>query len=249
MTAPASERLDQRLVALGHFATRSRARDAVLRGAVTVGGRVADKPGMAVGESAVIAVDDPANAYVSRAALKLIAGLDGFGLSPRGCCALDIGASTGGFTQVLLERGAARVFAIDVGHGQMHPLVAADPRVTLVEGLNARELAADDLGGVRPDFLVCDVSFISLRLALPKALALAAPGAKGIFLVKPQFEAGRDGVGKGGLVDPSLAERIAGELAQWLGEQPGWRSLGLAQSPIEGGDGNHEFLLAGEKKL
>ncbi|TIV63922.1 MAG: TlyA family rRNA (cytidine-2'-O)-methyltransferase, partial [Mesorhizobium sp.] len=120
-----------------------------------------------------VAIDDPARGYVSRAALKLIAGLDHFGLDPSESDALDIGASTGGFTQVLLERGVAHVTAIDVGHGQMHPDIAANPRVTVVEGLNARDLTTADLGGRIPDFLVCDVSFISLKLALPPALALA----------------------------------------------------------------------------
>lgn len=239
-------RLDELLVRRGLFASRSRARDAVARGAVRVDGRVAARPGQATPDDAAIAVDDPASRYVSRAALKLIAGLDAFGLDPGGAYALDIGASTGGFTQMLLERGAAHVVAVDVGHGQLDPLLAADPRVTSLEKLNARELTADHLRGARPDFVVCDVSFISLKLALPPALALAAPGARCVLLVKPQFEAGRSGVGKGGILrDPAQGERIAAELETWLGTQPGWRPLGVAASPIEGGDGNREFLLVG----
>ena len=198
--ANASLRLDELLVSRGFFASRSRARDAVARGAVTVDGQPAKKPGQSVAGDVAIKVDDPAQAYVSRAALKLIAGLDHFGFDPAERQALDIGASTGGFTQVLLERGATHVVAIDVGHGQMDEKLRADPRVTCVEGLNARNLARDDLGGSLPDFLVSDVSFISLRLALPNALGLAASGAKGVFLVKPQFEAGREAIGKGGLL-------------------------------------------------
>ncbi|MER9702821.1 TlyA family RNA methyltransferase [Mesorhizobium sp. M0204] len=249
---PASirQRLDELLVQRGLFASRSRARDAVGRGTVTVDGIVARKPSQAVLPECNIVVDDPAQGYVSRAALKLKAGLDHFGLDPTGSEALDVGASTGGFTQVLLERGAAHVTAIDVGHGQMHSDIAGDPRVTVIEGLNARELSAPDLGGRVPDFVVSDVSFISLKLALPPALALAGNGAKAVFLVKPQFEAGREAIGKGGLLkDPYDAARIAGLMQDWLDAIPGWRSLGLHLSPIEGGDGNREFLLGGIKDV
>lgn len=241
-------RLDELLVARGHFATRSRARDAIERGTVSVGGATVVKPGLAVAPDAAVAVDDPAARYVSRAALKLAAGLDLFGLSPAGKVALDIGASTGGFTQVLLERGAVRVFAVDVGHGQMDAGLRADPRIACIEGLNARDLAPADLGGARPDFVVSDVSFISLTLALPPALDLAAAGALAIFLVKPQFEAGRAAIGKGGLLkDPEDGPRIARRLRDWLDRQPGWRAVGLEPSPVPGGDGNREFLLAGAK--
>ena len=246
--ASARLRLDELLVARGLFASRSRARDAIERGTVTVDGAVARKQGQSVAPDCLIAIDDPAQAYVSRAALKLIAGLDRFGLDPSGSEALDIGASTGGFTQVLLERGAAHVTAIDVGHGQVHPDIAGDPRVTVIEGLNARDLTAADLGDRVPDFLVCDVSFISLKLALPPALALAGEGARAFLLVKPQFEAGREAIGKGGLLkDPSDAQRIAAGLRDWLAGMPGWRVLGLHPSPIEGGDGNREFLLGAIK--
>lgn len=247
---PAStrQRLDELLVERGLFASRSRARDAVERGTVTVDGVLARKPGQTVQRQCIIAVDDPAQGYVSRAALKLIAGLDHFGLGPAGCEALDIGASTGGFTQVLLERGASHVTALDVGHGQMHPGIGGDPRVTVIEGLNARDLTVADLGDRIPDFIVSDVSFISLKLALPPALAIARAGAGAVFLVKPQFEAGREAIGKGGLLkDPYDAARVAGLLQDWLDAAPGWRSLGLHLSPIEGGDGNREFLLGGIK--
>lgn len=244
----ASLRLDELLVSRGFFASRSRARDAVARGAVTVDGQPAKKPGQSVAGDVAIKVDDPAQAYVSRAALKLIAGLDHFGFDPAERQALDIGASTGGFTQVLLERGATHVVAIDVGHGQMDEKLRADPRVTCLEGLNARNLARDDLGGSLPDFLVSDVSFISLRLALPNALGLAASGAKGVFLVKPQFEAGREAIGKGGLLrNADDGPKIAEELRLWLDTIPGWRALGICPSPLEGGDGSREYLLAGVK--
>ncbi|MFN7168087.1 MAG: TlyA family RNA methyltransferase [Pannonibacter sp.] len=241
------ERLDQRLVDLGLTPSRARARDAVLRGTVTVDGRAATKPGQPVDLTAKIEIADPAGAYVSRAALKLLAALDGFTVSPEGRICLDVGASTGGFTQVLLERGAVRVHAIDVGHGQMHESISNDPRVNRRDGLNARELTAQDLEKTSPSLIVSDVSFISLKLALPPALDLAAPGAEALLLVKPQFEVGREGVGKGGLVAPDRAEASAGELRDWLDGLPGWQALGLLPSPVTGGDGNREFLLYGRK--
>ncbi|MCK5933778.1 MAG: TlyA family RNA methyltransferase [Fulvimarina manganoxydans] len=241
-------RLDLALVERGLYGTRSRARDAVLRGTVRVDGVVATKASVSIASDARIEIDDPASAYVSRAALKLVAGLDRFGLDPAGLCCLDVGLSTGGFAEVLLERGAAHVTGIDVGHGQVDPTLATHPRLTAIEGLNARELTADHLAGRPVQFLTSDVSFISLTLALPPALALAEPGAKAVLLVKPQFEAGRGAIGKGGLLkDPSMAESVVARLRDWLDEQAGWRATGLAPSPIEGGDGNREFLLAGEK--
>ena len=241
-------RLDELLVARGFFASRSRARDAIARATVRIDGRPAIKAGQGVSSDARITVDDPARGYVSRAALKLIAALDAFGFDPAGAEALDLGASTGGFVQVLLERGARHVTAVDVGHGQLHEKVAADPRVTTIEGLNVRDLEESDLGGRVPDFITADLSFISLKLALPPALAFAASGARAVFLVKPQFEAGREAIGKGGILrDPAEGERIARELRDWLDSRPGWRVIGLVISPIEGGDGNREYLLAGQK--
>jgi 23S rRNA (cytidine1920-2'-O)/16S rRNA (cytidine1409-2'-O)-methyltransferase len=242
------DRLDQMLVRLGHYESRARARDAVTRGAVTVDGKVAMKPGAPVSAATLIEISDPAQAYVSRAALKLKAGLDAFGFDPEGRVALDIGASTGGFTQVLLETGAARVFAVDVGHDQLHSSLARDSRVVNLEALNARDLSASHLDGHEIGAVVSDVSFISLKLALPPALALAAPGAFAVLLVKPQFEVGRAGIGKSGLLkDPAQGPRIAGELAAWLGALPGWCAAGPVASPIAGGDGNHEFLIGGVK--
>jgi 23S rRNA (cytidine1920-2'-O)/16S rRNA (cytidine1409-2'-O)-methyltransferase len=242
-----TQRLDQLLVSLGLFASRSRARDAVNRGTVKVGGKVVTKAGALFGEDAAIEIDDPAQDYVSRAALKLTAALDHFSLDPAGHHCLDIGASTGGFTEVLLERGAAHVTAIDVGHGQMHPRIAADPRVANIEGFNARNLTADDVGH-DVTFIVSDVSFISLRLALAPSLEIAESGATAVLLVKPQFEAGREAIGKGGMLkDPSSAPDVAAALERWFVEEMGWKSLGLIASPIAGGDGNQEYLLAGTK--
>lgn len=243
-----NQRLDQLLVALDLFASRSRARDAVQRGTVRVDGRVVTKPSLTFPPSVTIEIDDPAQDYVSRAALKLVAGLDHFGLDPAGRDCIDIGASTGGFTEVLLKRGAASVISVDVGHGQFHPRLDADPRVTNIEGLNARYLEPDDIDNRSFDFVVSDVSFISLKLAIAPALDMAEPGAHCLLLVKPQFEAGRDAISKAGLLkEPETAPAVAAELERWLTEEMGWTSLGLIPSPIAGGDGNEEFLLAGVK--
>lgn len=241
-------RLDQLLLNAGLVASRSRARDAISRGTVRVNGRVVTKPSSTFPASAVIEIDDPAQAYVSRAALKLKAALDAFGLDPAGLDCLDIGASTGGFTDILLERGAAHVIAVDVGHDQLHPRLRADERITNYEGLNARVLDEDHLEDRAIGAVVSDVSFISLKLALPPALTLAEPGAFCVLLVKPQFEAGREAISKAGLLkDPDSAPAVAAELERWLKEDMGWQSLGLIPSPITGGDGNVEYLLGGRK--
>lgn len=240
---PPRERLDEALAARGLYPSRSRARDAVLRGTVLVDGEIASKPSQMVNPGAVLEIADEAQAYVSRAALKLKLGLTHFGISPAGKACLDIGASTGGFTQVLLEEGAAHVTAIDVGHGQMK---IEDPRITLIEGLNARDLAAEHLDR-NIQIIACDVSFISLKLALPRALELAEEGACLVALIKPQFEAGREALGKGGVVtDPAVHERVCGEIAAFL-EGEGWRVLGVTDSPVKGGDGNREFLVGAVK--
>lgn len=235
-------RLDEILVAKGLVASRARARDAVLRGCVRVDGREMAKPAARVAEDASIEVDDPSLAWVSRAALKLVAALDEWRIDPQDRICLDLGASTGGFTQVLLARGARRVHAIDVGHGQMDSSLAADPRIVLREGLNARSLSVDDVPE-EVGLIVADLSFISLRLALPPALRLAAPEAALVALVKPQFEVGRESLGKGGIVrDSARAAAAAEEVAAWV-ETLGWTRLGLIASPIAGGSGNREFLL------
>lgn len=247
-TSSENQRLDQLLVSLDLVASRARARDAISRGTVTVNGKVVIKPSLTFAPDVVITINDPAQDYVSRAALKLAAGLDHFGMDPTGEICLDVGASTGGFTEVLLMRGAEHVISVDVGHGQMHPRLLEDPRVTNIEGLNARSMTEDDIDNQPITFIVSDVSFISLKLALVPALEMAEPGARCILLVKPQFEAGREAVSKAGLLkDPETAPAVAAELERWLAEDMGWKSLGLIPSPITGGDGNVEFLLAGQK--
>ena len=240
----ARQRLDEALVARGFYPSRSRARDAVLRGTVRIDGAVAGKPSQMVGAGQAITLSDAAQGYVSRAALKLKHGLSHFGIAAEERNCLDIGASTGGFTQVLLEEGAAHVTAIDVGHGQMK---LDDPRITLIEGLNARDLCAAHLAGP-VQLVVCDVSFISLKLALPPALKLAEEGAELVALIKPQFEAGKDAVGRGGIVsDPAEHERVCGDVMDFLCAQ-GWRVKGVVASPVEGGDGNREFLVGAVKE-
>jgi 23S rRNA (cytidine1920-2'-O)/16S rRNA (cytidine1409-2'-O)-methyltransferase len=234
-------RLDDELVRRGVYETRSKARDAVKRGAIFVNGLVAGKPAQNVSERSNIEARDPALSYASRAALKLEAALNAFGIDPQGLDCLDIGASTGGFTEVLLRRGAAHVTAIDVGHGQMHMRIAGDRRVTAIEGLNARELTQAHLA--HPiDLVVCDVSFISVKLALPEALRLANAGAKLIALVKPQYEVGKSGDAN----DPAQQDAVCRDIEEFL-RSSGWRIQGSMPSPIAGGDGQKEFLIGAGK--
>ena len=238
-----SSRLDAVLLARGLAPSRSRAADAIKRGTVRVDGKVVTKPGTLVPKDVEIKFSDPAAAYVSRAALKLIHGLDAFFFRPEGRVCVDLGASTGGFTQVLLERGARRVHAVEVGHDQLRAKLREDPRIVLHEGVNARALSPE-LIGEPVGAISTDVSFISLRLALPPALALAAADAWAVAVVKPQFELAREALGKGGIVrDTAVAEQAAKDVAMWLERQGGWRVVGLVASPILGGDGNREFLL------
>lgn len=240
-------RLDHALVDRGLAANRSKARDMIARGCVNVGGDQATKPGQKIAPDAAITIDDPAQHYVSRAALKLVEGLKVSGFDPKGCHCLDLGCSTGGFTQVLLEAGAAHVLAVDVGHGQMVEPLASDARVDLREGFNARHMTAEDIQ-TPPTFIVSDMSFISLTKGAEAALRLAAEEAKAILLVKPQFEVGRDGVGKGGLVtDMALLNQTLAEVRAWFNALPGWRETAFAPSPITGADGNTEYLLCGER--
>ncbi len=241
------QRLDELLVQRGLYTSRSRARDAIARGTVTVDGVVAAKPAQNTNPESRIEILDEARAYVSRAALKLKSGISFFDIPVNGLNCLDIGASTGGFTQVLLEQGAAHVTAIDVGHGQLDPSLKGDPRITSIEGLNARDLTAAHLKH-KIDFIVCDVSFISLKLALPAALALAEPGTRLLALIKPQFEAGREAIGRGGIVsNPQEHERVCKEISDFLIAE-NWQVIGLTPASIEGGDGNREFLIAAVKK-
>ncbi|WP_336276353.1 TlyA family RNA methyltransferase [Bartonella sp. CB178] len=244
------KRLDVFLAEKNFFTTRSRARDAIVRRTVKVDGEIIVKAGYFVSDNAEIIVCDPAQNYVSRAALKLISALDTFPVVTDKVIAIDIGASTGGFTQVLLERGAAHVIAIDVGSNQFDRRLLGNSAITLLEDLSVRDLKQEHLGGREIDLIVSDVSFISLRLALPPALSLAKDGAQAVLLVKPQFEVGRGGVlGKNGVLkNLSVAEQIARGIFDWLNTQTGWTAKGLLPSPILGGDGNLEFLLFGEKK-
>ena len=237
------QRLDEALVARGLYQTRSRARDAILRGTVMVNGAPARRPAQSLGAGDDVRIQDPGQDYVSRAALKLLHALDHFKMDVRGKTCLDLGASTGGFCQVLLERGAARVYAIDVGHGQM---AISDPRLRVIEGLNARDVTKEHVPET-VNFLTCDVSFISLLLALPPALSLAERGAGLVALIKPQFEVGRQALGKGGIVSDEAAKQEACQRISAFLEGAGWKVLGLATSPIAGGDGNEEFLIAAEK--
>jgi len=235
-------RLDVALVARGYVASRSRARDLVKRGLVSVAGAVVTKAGALVDPQAEIGVAGEDADYVSRAAGKLMAALDAFGFDPVGRVALDIGASTGGFTQVLLARGAARVYAVDVGRSQLHETLAADPRVINLEQRDARSLAPADV----PEpigAITIDVSFISLRLVLAHVMALAAQEAWLVALVKPQFEVGREGIGKGGIVTDRAARDRAVEAIQRLVADQGWQPLSPVPAPLRGQDGNQEYLL------
>ena len=240
-----SERADVFLVSHGFAASRAEAQAAIRSGNVEADGRRITKPAQRLNAHMNINYE-PAHPYVSRGGVKLAAALDHFSLSPKGRVCLDIGASTGGFTQVLLERGAERVYALDVGHGQLHPKIAADPRVKRVEGVNARELTAAKIPEP-PRALTADVSFISLKLALPPALHLASADSWAVLLIKPQFEVGPRGVGRRGIVkDDALREGAVTDVTGWVKAQ-GWQVLGSMESPIMGGDGNREYLLAAKR--
>ncbi len=238
-------RLDQALVTAGLADSRARARALIEAGVVRVDGAAAMKPAQKVLRGAALALTGEPNPYVSRGALKLRHALDTFGLDPSGALALDLGASTGGFSEILLERGAAEVWAIDVGHGQLAARLRGSPRLRLIEGLNARDLTAEHVPA--PDWIVADLSFISLTKALSPALGLARPGATLVALIKPQFEVGPAYVGKGGLVRDAFAIAEArGAVAGFLRSER-WQVLDLTVSPILGGDGNTEFLIAARK--
>jgi len=239
-------RIDQLLVARGVFDSRARARAAIEAGRVRADGRVVAKPSEKVAEDAEIEAE-AAHPWVGRGALKLAHALDLWPVAIEGRVVLDVGASTGGFTEVCLGRGAARVFAVDVGTGQLHPSVAADPRVVNLEKTDARHLTTA-LITETPSLIVCDASFISLSKVLPAALDLAEPEADLITLVKPQFEAdGPKAVGKKGVVkDPVAHAAAVAGVRDWL-EESGWTVGEVADSPITGGDGNVEFLLWAQK--
>ena len=236
-------RLDQALVDAQLAESRSRARALIEAGLVTVDGAVADKPSRPVEDGAELRVTGLDHPWVSRGGVKLAHALDQFAIPVAGRVALDIGASTGGFTDVLLARDAARVYAVDVGHDQLAAKLRADPRVVVLERVNARYLSETEV----PEpvsLLVSDASFIGLETLLPAPLERAAAAADLVALIKPQFEVGPALVGKGGVVkDPALHEATCRRIADWLNARPGWRVLGLAESPIKGPDGNIEFLI------
>lgn len=240
----ARERLDKLLVDRGLVASRERARALVMRGAVLVDGHPQTKPGAPIDVTREIVVREPDHPYVSRGALKLVAGLDRFEIDPDGTTALDIGASTGGFTDVLLRRGARRVYAIDVGYGQLAWSLRQDPRVVVIERENARTMALERVPE-SCDLAVIDVSFISLELVLPRVAELLRPppGKPVIALVKPQFEVGRELVGKGGVVRDVAARRAAIEKVRVWANGHGFIAGDDVESPITGPAGNVEYLL------
>jgi 23S rRNA (cytidine1920-2'-O)/16S rRNA (cytidine1409-2'-O)-methyltransferase len=238
-------RLDALLVARGLAQSRERARALILAGDVTVDGRPAAKAGTFVEDTAAIVMRQADHPWVGRGGVKLAHALAAFGLDVTGLAALDIGASTGGFTDVLLERGARTVVALDVGRGQIDWRLRTDPRVVTIEGANARHLRPEDLpDGLRLfDLITIDVSFISLRHILPVVPALLRPGARVVALVKPQFEAGRDDVGPGGIVrDPAVHARVTADVTR-AAHQVGLERLAIEPSPILGAEGNREFLI------
>lgn len=237
-------RLDHYLVERGAFESRARAQAAIRDGAVTVNGVVADRPAARISDGDAVRVGAGGNPYVSRGGLKLAAALDAFDVDPAQRVCLDLGASTGGFSDVLLRRGAAKVYAVDVGTGQMHQSLRGEARLVNLEATHARNLTRN-LIPEAIDLVVCDVSFISLRKALPPALALCAAAADVVALIKPQFELGPEKIGKGGIVradDEDLAG-LCDDIRHWF-EAAGWAPRGVIDSPIRGGDGNREFLIA-----
>lgn len=240
-----ARRLDVELVRRGLMASRAQARAAIEAGKVLVDGTLATKPGLSVTAQAVIAAQ-PAHPWVSRGGLKLVHALDTFGVDPAGRACLDVGSSTGGFTDVLLSRGARRVVAVDAGRDQLHARLRTDPRVVSLEATDARDLTPDLLGEP-PTLIVVDASFIGLAKLLARPLDLAAPDAVLVGLFKPQFEVGPAHVGRGGIVsDREAVERSAAEFEAWLTAR-GWPVAAWTQSPIAGGDGNLERLFLAKR--
>jgi len=237
----ARSRLDVALVRRGHFPSRARAQAAVMAGRVRVDGRAVDKPGTGVGEDAVLDVERPAE-FVSRGGVKLANALDALGVDVAGASALDLGASTGGFTDCLLSRGAARVIALDVGYGQLDWRLRQDPRVTVVERTNARHLTPEALPWA-PDLVTCDLSFISIGTVWSAVVPCLAPGWRAMVMVKPQFEVGRERVGSGGVVrDPRAREDAVRGVIEVI-EATGGRVVGTADSGLPGPKGNREVFV------
>lgn len=241
-------RADQLLADRGLAESRTRAQALILAGLVYTGDRKVEKAGQALAPDAPLVVKGRDHPWVSRGGLKLDHALTEFGWDVAGLVAIDVGSSTGGFTDVLLTRGAAKVYAVDVGHGQLAWKLRADERVVVLERTNARHLTAEQIP--EPiDMVVCDASFIALSKVLPAALDLARPGARLAALIKPQFEAGREEVGKGGVVrDPAVHTRVCDAVVDWLGTI-GWTVAGVTTSPITGPEGNVEFLVVAIKSV
>ncbi len=237
---PPRHRADRLLVERGLFDTRARAQAAIAAGLVSANGVTVRKASEEVAIDATIQAA-PAHPYVSRGGLKLAAALDHFGFDPQGRACLDVGASTGGFTDVLLAHNAARVYAVDVGRGQLHESLRTRVEVESLEATDIRKLAPDQFDP-KPDFVTVDVSFISLKQVLPAALALVAAPAKLVALIKPQFEAGRDALKKGIVRDEAVRQAVCDDISAFVTAR-GWRVVGVMPSPIAGGDGNVEFLL------
>lgn len=239
-------RLDALLVERGMAETRAKAQALILAGAVWSGDKKLDKAGTALADDTPLELKGRDHPWVSRGGIKLAHALEHFAIEVSGMVALDIGASTGGFTDVLLSKGATRVYAVDVGHGQLAWKLRQDPRVIVLERVNARHLTAKEIPEA-PDIVVCDASFIGLETVLPAALALAKLQAKLVALIKPQFEVGPDRVGKRGVVrDPALHREVCERIAQWL-DAIGWKVEGIAESPIRGPEGNVEFLIYAQR--
>ena len=238
-------RLDQAIVASGLAESRARAQALIEAGVVLVNGVAAKKASQKVNDDTEIVITENPNPWVSRAALKLDHALKEFGLSPNKAICLDVGASTGGFTEVLLANGAAKVYALDVGRGQLHGRLRNDPRVMNIEGMNAREIPDGLIPSV--DWIVTDVSFISLEKALPVPLSLARKGAILVALIKPQFEVGRAHIGKGGIVHDQPAKSQARDRIEAFLAGEGWQVTNRGESPIKGGDGNEEYLVAARR--
>jgi len=237
------QRLDLAVVAAGLASTRSRARDLIKRGFVRVDGEMVSKASTAVPAGAALSLSDEAPKFVSRGGEKLAAALTAFGFDARGRIILDIGASTGGFTDCVLQSGAQRVYAVDVGRGQLHPRILVDDRVVNLEMTDARKIdpvmVPEPVGGI-----VADLSFVSATKVLEPALGFAAEDAWLVVLIKPQFELGPADIGKGGIVASEAARnRAVAHVRGWVGVQRGWRVMNMIPSPIAGGDGNREFLL------
>jgi 23S rRNA (cytidine1920-2'-O)/16S rRNA (cytidine1409-2'-O)-methyltransferase len=241
-------RLDQILVDRGLVETRAKAQALVMAGKVFSGESRLDKPGLRLAPDIALELRGQAHPWVSRGGIKLAHAIAQFSFSMRDAVVIDVGASTGGFTDVALAHGAARVYAVDVGKGQLAWKLRTDPRVVMLEGVNARTLTATEIPEPA-DIVICDASFIGLEVVLPAALALARPGATLIALIKPQFEVGKGRVGKGGIVrEPELRAEVVARIRAWLADTMHWRVVGVCESPITGADGNVEYLICAVNK-